>query len=158
MRSKDLTAETIDAFGWLEFELGYNKDVSQYHNYNAAKKITYKKGCVTIALICANMYKELSFEIFVATKGGGMSIQEPKLSGDFYESDYADEGYQNIEYDCIFNYTKDIFDKKQFQRLKNEAELQLKKRDGRKRYVEVFSQLIKAALPAIEAATNPPTT
>lgn len=158
MKSKDLTSDTIEGFGWLESELGYIREVSQHQTFYYAKTITYKKGNITIVFDCDNRESMLFFEIFVATNDRTLSIQEPKRLGDFYESKYVDEGHLSIEYKSVFNYTKDVFDKKQFMHLKNNAELQLKKRDGRKKYVEVFSQLIKVALAAIEAKTNSATT
>lgn len=158
MKRKDFVTETVENFRWLETEFGYKKEVSPYYfqgyTIHYAEKITYRKDGVTITLVCDDREDMLSFEIFVATKDRNLSIQEPKRLGDFYESKYVDEGHLSIEYKSVFDYTKDVFDKKQFMRLKNDAELQLKKRDGRKRYVEVFSQLIKVALPAIEAETN----
>jgi hypothetical protein len=100
----------------------------------------------------------LYYEIFASIQGHNICIKEPKSPWESSESSLFSEGYQNVEYESIFDYTKDVFDRKQFQQLRNEAELQKKKRGGRKKYIEVFSQLIKVALPAIEAATNPPTT
>jgi hypothetical protein len=158
MEVKDLASDTVEGFNWLESELGYTREISQHQTFYYAKTITYKKGNITIKFDCDNRESALFFEIIVATKDRNMSIQEPKRSGDFSKSDYVTEEPLGIEYKSVFDYTQNTFDKKEFMRLKNNAELQLKKRDGKKRYVEVFSQLIKVALPAIEAATNPHTT
>jgi hypothetical protein len=162
MKRKDFVTETVEIFRWLETEFGYNKEVSPYYfqgyTIHYAEKITYRKDGVTITLVCDDREDMLSFEIFVATEDRNLSIQEPKRLGNFYESYYVTTSPLGMEYKSVFDYTQNTFDRKQFMRLKNNAELQLKKRDGKKRYVEVFSQLIKVALPAIEAATNPPTT
>jgi hypothetical protein len=158
MRNSDLTSDTVEVFSWLESDLGYAKKVSRFFDYNIAKKITYNKENITIFLVCDNRENMLYYEIFASIQGHNICIKEPKSPWESSESSLFSEGYQNVEYESIFDYTKDVFDRKQFQQLRNEAELQKKKRGGRKKYIEVFSQLIKVALPAIEAATNPPTT
>lgn len=158
MEIKDLTSDTVKGFNWLESDLGYAKKVSRFFDYYIAKIITYKRGNITIFLVCDNREDMLYYEIFVSNQGHNICIKEPKSPWESSERSLFSEGYQNVEYESIFDYTKNVFDKKKFQQLKNEAELQKKKRGGRVKYVEVFSQLIKAALPAIEAAANPPTT
>jgi len=150
MKIKDLTSDTVEGFNWLKSELGYTREVSQHQTFYYAKTITYKKKNITIKFDCDNRESMLFFEIFVATKDRNLSIQEPKRLGNFYESDYVTEEPLDIEYESVFDYTQDSFSKKQFKCLKSEAELQLKKRGGRKKYVDLYSQLIKAALTAIE--------
>jgi len=150
MKIKDLTSDTVEGFNWLESELGYTREVSQHQTFYYAKTITYKKKNITIKFDCDNRESMLFFEIFVATKDRNLSIQEPKRLGNFYESYYVTEEPLDIEYESVFDYTQDSFIKKQFECLKSEAELQLKKRGGRKKYVDLYSQLIKAALTAIE--------
>jgi hypothetical protein len=57
----------------------------------------------------------------------------------------------DVKYKSVFD-TQDSYSKKQFECLKSEAELQLKKRGGRKKYVDLYSQLIKAVLASIEGS------
>lgn len=150
MKVNDLTSDTVEGFNWLESELGYTREISQHQTFFYAKTIIYKKKNIVIKFDCNNRESVLFFEIFVATKDRNLSIQEPKRLGDFYESDYVTEGPFGIEYKSVFNYTQNAFDRKEFMRLKNNAELQLKKRGGRKKYVDLYSQLMKAALASIE--------
>ena len=113
--------------------------------------ISSRKDGVTISLVCDDREVMLSFEIFVATKDRNLSIQVPKRLGNFYESNYVTGGPLGVEYKSVFDYTQNAFDRKQFMRLKNTAELQLKKCGGRKKYIDLYSQLIKAAITTIEA-------
>jgi len=159
MKVRDLTSETIETFNWLESESGFAREGPQVYLTYFAEKIIYKKNGITITVVCDDREDYLFFEIFVVEKESKLSITDSESTAHFFKTLVYDKiGLPDVKYKSVFDYTEDSLTKKHFECLKSEAELQLKKRGGRKRYVEVFSQLIKVALPAIEAATNPPTT
>lgn len=91
------------------------------------------------------------FEIFVAEKESKLCITDLESTAHFFKTMVHDKmGLLDVKYKSVFDYTQDSFSKKQFECLKSEAELQLKKRGGRKKYVDLYSQLIKAALASID--------
>jgi hypothetical protein len=155
MKVIDLTTETIETFNWLESESGFAREGPQIYLAYHAERIIYKKNDITMTVVCDNREDYLFFEIFVAENESKLSITDSESTAHFFKTMVYDKiGLVNVRYKSVFDYTQDSYSEKQFECLRGEAELQLKKRGGRKRYVEVFSQLIKVALPAIEAATN----
>jgi hypothetical protein len=151
MKARDLTSETIETFNWLESESGFAREGPQIYLSYFAEKIIYKKNGITITVICDNREDYLFFEIFVAEKESKLCITALERTADFFKTMVHDKmGLQDVKYKSVFDYTQDYFSKKQFECLKSEAELKLKKRGGRKKYVDLYSQLIKAAIASIE--------
>jgi len=150
MKVRDLTSETIENFNWLESELGFAREGPQVYLAYHAKKIVYKKNDITITIVCDNREDYLFFEIFVAEKESKLST-DSESTGHFFKTMVYDKiELTDVKYKNVFDYTQDSYNKKQFESLRSEAESQLKKRDGRKKYVNLYSQLIKAALASIE--------
>jgi hypothetical protein len=153
MKVRDLTSETIDTFNWLESESGFAREEPQIYLAYHAKKIIYKKNGVTITFVCDNREDYLFFEMFVAQKEIKLSITDSESTAHFFKTMVHDKiGLLDVKYKSVFDYTQNSFSKKQFECLKSEAELQLKKRGGRKKYVDLYSQLIKAAITSIEVS------
>ncbi len=151
MKVRDLTSETIETFRWLESESGFAREQSQIYLTYHAKKITYKKNSITITVVCDNRADSLFFEIFVAEKDSNLSITDSESTGHFFKTMAYDKAkLADIKYRSVFDYTQGSYSKKQFECLRSEAESQLKKRGGRKKYVDLYSHLIKAALASIE--------
>jgi hypothetical protein len=151
MKVRDLTSEIIETFNWLESESGFAREGPQIYLAYHAENIIYKKNGITITVVCDNREDYLFFEISVADKDSNLSITDSESTSHFFKTMVYDKiELTGVKYKSVFDYTQDSFSKKQFECLKSEAESQLKKRGGRKKYADLYSQLIKAALTSIE--------
>lgn len=151
MKTMNLTSETVETFNWLESESGFAREGPQSYLAYHAERIIYKKYGITITVVCDNREDYLFFEIFVTEKEKNLSITDSESTAHFFSTMVHNKiGLPDVNYKSVFDYTQDSFSKKHFDYLKSEAELQLKKRGGRKKYVDLYSQLIKAAIASIE--------
>ena len=156
MRKKRLTfnEEVLVAFSWLETEFEYLRGEFMYaqnqgKNVYLLESITYKKNdAVFIKISCDKRDTWLNVEIYINANGIERCIMD---SMDPWMQLGNKLDYPNATCESIFNYTEGVFDAEGFMQVRREPERRRKKRGELAAYVDTYSQLLRAALPAIEA-------